>query len=326
MRCKRCGEQLEPMDTRCPVCGKAVAPRRKAPAQRSNETHIRLPQLDKFTHAYGEDVARSRMLQLATIAAVLLALVLLVLVFAGVGELKSAVNDLKVTADAQLQAIQNQPKDPEPTEGEPEVDTQPQEDPTEETQGQIDEPQPQALPLSRQTLAAELTLYRGNDGAYAAAWMELGDYEDRAQAWVSTTREGSRRETSVSWILEESGDRLDLTLSERYGGDDAAQLTLSWNARGETFRSMGNPVCIWEYRVVGDGWESLPAEYLNPIGGGCELAISADQLTLLMAQYSEMELRCQVSMTHPSGGTMNVLVDGISFDAEGLTVSGSLLD
>lgn len=324
MRCKRCGEQLEPMDTRCPVCGKPVASRRKAPAQRSNETHIRLPQLDKFTHAYGEDVARSRMLQLATIAAVLLALVLLVLVFAGVGELKTAISDLKVTADAQLQAIQNQPKDPVPTEGEPELDTEPQEDPTEETQGQIDEPQ--ILPLSRQVVSAELNLYRGDNGAYAAAWMDLGGYEDRAEAWVSTTREGSSRETSVSWILEQSGDRLDVTLSETYGGDDAAQLTLKWNTRGETFRSMGNPVCVWEYRVVGDSWDSLPAEYLNPIGGGCELAISADQLTMLVAQYSEMELRCQVSMSHPSGGTMKVLVDGIRFDADGLTVSGSLLD
>lgn len=324
MRCKRCGEQLEPMDTRCPVCGKQVAPRRKAPAQRSNETHIKLPQLDKFTHAYGEDVARSRMLQLATIAAVLLSLVLVVLVFAGVGDLKKAVSDLKITADAQLQALQNQQQVPTPTEPDPEPETQFQEEPTEEMTEEPDVPQ--TLPLSRQAVSAELTLYRGNDGTYAAAWMDLGEYDDRAEAWVGTTRDGNSRETAVSWILEQSGDRLDVTLSETYGGDNPAELTLSWNTRGETFRSMGNPICIWEYRVVGDGWESLPTECLNPIGGGCELSISAERLTLLLAQYSEMELRCQVSMSHPSGGTMRLLVDGISFDTDGLTVSGSLLD
>lgn len=326
MRCKRCGEQLEPMDTRCPVCGKAVAPRRKAPAQRSSETSIKLPQLDKFTHAYSEDAARSRVLQLATMAAVLLTIVLLVLVFAGVGDLKSAVSDLKVTADAQLQAIQNQQQNPAPapTEGDAEPDPQPQTDPTEETTGELADPQ--SLPLSQQALSAALTLYRGDNGSYAAAHMDLGDYDDRAEAWVSTARAGGSRETSVSWILEESGDRMDLTLNEIYGGDDAAAISLTWDPSGDTFRSLGNPVCIWEYRVVGDSWESLPTEYLNPIGGGCEVAISAEQLELLTAQYSEIQLRCMVSMTHPSGGTMHILVDGIRFDDAGLTVSGDLLD
>lgn len=323
MRCKRCGEPLEPMETRCPVCGKTVAPRRKAPAQRTGETSIKLPQLDKFTHAYSADAARSRMLQLATILVVLASLALLVVVFVGVGDLKNAVKDLELTANAQLQALQNnQNQVPEATEGTDENQTEPQEDPTEDVGNE-----PEAdLPLSQQDVDADLILYRSGSGNYAAASMDLGSYDEKVDAWVNTVREGNSRQTNVAWILSGSGDRVDLKLHDSYGGENQVDITLSWQTEGDTFGSLGSPMCIWEYRLSGGSWESVPTEYLTPIGGGCELAFTAEQLAGLLGEQSKMELRCRVYMTHSAGGSMNILVGGIAFDAAGLTVSGDLLD
>lgn len=325
MRCKRCGELLEPTDARCPVCGKTVTPpRKKAPAQKSGETSIKLPQLERFTHAYSRDTARSRMLQMATIGTVLAAVLLIVMVFAGIGDLKSAVKDLQLTADAQLQAMQNQPQIPNETD--PPVQTDPEEDPTKDVTEDPTADQPVGgAPLALQKVRAELTLYNTADGAYAAASMKAGDSGDGADAWVSTVRAGSQRRTNVSWILEESGDRVDVSLSESYGGESLVSMTLSWDAEGDTFSDLGSPVCIWEYQVGGNNWEPLPTENLTPIGGGCELEMSADTMKLLLAQYSRMELRCRVSMSHGAGGSLEVLVDGLMLDENGLAVNGGLL-
>lgn len=328
MRCKRCGELLDPADSRCRVCGKTVnPPRKKAPAQKPSETNIKLPQLDKFTHAYGRDAARSRTLQLATIAAVLAAIVLLIVVSVSIGDLKDAMGDLKRTADAQLQAIQNQPPVSQ------EQSTQPQTDPLEDTTEDLTEDptgttqEETVLPLRQQHVSANLTLYTAADGAYASAAMTPGNFDDRATTWVSSSLANDQRQTHVTWILEGSGDRVKVNLDETYGGPEhLVDMTLSWNSRGDIFGDLGSPVCIWEYRVEGSAWESLPTEYLTPIGGGCELKMSADAVKLLLAQYGQMELRCLVTLTHPAGGTVRVLVDGILLDNQGLAVSGSLLD
>ena len=53
--------------------------------------------------------------------------------------------------------------------------------------------------------------------------------------------------------------------------------------------------------------------------------MTADAMKLLLAQYSRMELRCRVSMSHPSGGSLEILVDGLVLDENGLAVSGGLL-
>ena len=323
MRCKRCGELLEPADVRCPVCGKTVnPPRKKAPAQKSGETNIKLPQLERFIHAYSRDTSAGRMMQLATIGAVAAAIILTVLVFAGIGDLKDAVKDLQLTADAQLQAMQNQPQVPQETEGWTEQE-QMTEQSTENTAGEpADQPEEIApLPLGQQHTAAALTLYNTADGAYAAASMTPAG----ADAWVSTVRTGGQRRTLVSWILDGSGDRVDISLSESYGDENLADMTLNWDVGGDTFGSLGSPVCIWEYQVGGNSWEPLPTENLTPIGGGCQLALTADTMKLLLAQYSRMELRCRVAMSHPAGGTLEILVDGLMLDAEGLAVSGGLL-
>ena len=318
MRCKRCGELLEPTDARCPVCGKtATPPRRKAPAQKPGETNIKLPQLERFTHAYSRDTARSRMLQMATIAAVAAAILLTALVFAGIGELKDAVKDLQITADAQLQAIQNQSNVPPVTD--PQDQTGPEDATEDATEGSTQPPVDQ--PLSRQQMKAALNLYNTTEGAYAAASASCED----ADAWVSTIRTGTERRTYAAWILAETGDRVDVTLTERYGGDTLAAMTLSWDAEGDTYADLGSPVCIWEYQVGTNAWESLPTEYLTPIGGGCELSLSADNMKLLLAQYSRMELRCRVSMSHPDGGSLEMMVDGIMLDENGLAVNGGLL-
>ena len=212
MRCKRCGELLNPADSHCPVCGKTVTPpRKKAPAQKPSETNIKLPQLDRFTHAYNRDTARSRMLQIATIGAILAAMVLTVMVFAGIGELKSAVKDLQLTADAQLQAMQNQPQVPDQTD--PPIQTDPQEDPAGDVTEDPTDSQPtvDAPALATQNVKADLTLYNTADGASAAASMTTGDFDDRADAWVSAGRSGSQRRTDVAWILAGTGDRVDVT-------------------------------------------------------------------------------------------------------------------
>ena len=246
MRCKRCGELLNPADARCPVCGKTVTPpRKKAPAQKPGETNIKLPQLDRFTHAYNRDTARSRLLQIATIGAVAAAMVLTVLVFAGIGDLKNAVKDLQLTADAQLQALQNQPQVPDQTD--PPVQTDPQEDAAEDVTEDPTENQPadhQPL-LAVQNVKADLTLYNTADGAYAAASMTPGEFDDRADAWVSAGRSGSQRRTDVAWILAGTGDRVDVTITESYGGEALAAMTLGWDTEGDTFVDYSSPVCIW---------------------------------------------------------------------------------
>lgn len=323
MRCKRCGEILEPTDTRCPVCGKTLTPPRKRPqSQKPSETNIKLPQLEKFTFAYGQDVARSRMLQLVTIGAVVVMLALLVLVYVAVGEVQSAMNRVQQTSDAllknQQQVQQEQP--PAPTESATQVPQEPDEQPTAEPA-----PQQPALPLSRQDMEATVTLHYTGGNAYAAAAMDLGDYEDSMTPWVSTTMDYTERRTNVSMILGSAGDRLDVQLRDSYGvGDYQVDIALTWDLKGSTFRNLANPMCVWECRVTGGQWQSIPASYLTPVAGGCELKLLADELTLLMAQYSQMELRCQVTFTHPDGGIMNLVVDGIAIDSQGLLDSGDL--
>lgn len=326
MRCKRCGEVLDPKDSRCPVCGKTVnQPRKKAPAQKPGETNIKLPQLDKFTHAYNRDTANSRLLQLATIAAVIAAIVLVVMVFVGVGDLKDAVRDLKLTADAQLHALQNQ----NPVPGDPVQETQPQTDPEDETTGEETgdtQPEDATLPLRQQHTEAVLTLFAAENGAFARGSMTTGTLDEKTEVWISTGLNNGRRETGAVWILKDTGDSVGVALAETYGMGTLVKMTLGWDMAGDIFGDLGSPVCIWEYRVAGSAWETLPTDYLTPIGGGCELEMTADDVKLLLAQYSQMELRCHVTLSHPAGGTVGILVDGITLDAEGLALSGGLLD
>lgn len=318
MRCKRCGELLEPRDTHCPVCGKTVSTRRKAPAQKPAEAPIKLPQLDRFAHIYDQDTARSHTLQMVTIGAVALAVVLLVMVLASVGDLKTAMDDLRRTSDAQLQAMQNQNQS-QIQQTEPTV-TEAQTEPVETQDPMTSVP----LPLSRQDMEAVLTLYTTTDNAYASAEMDLGDFEDQAAAWVSTTREDTVRKTSVAWILGQSGDRLDMDLSAAYGIQ--TDITLTWTLAGDTFDGLSGAVCTWEYRTDGGEWTPLPTDHITAIAGGCEVHLSADGLAALLAQGLQAELRCRVSMTHADGGSMKLLAQGIALDAAGLAVNGDLLD
>lgn len=303
MRCKRCGEPLEPMDTHCPVCGRAAAPRKKAPSQKKNEGSIKLPQLDKFTHAYSRDTARSRTIQLVTVAAVAAAVVLLVLVYMGMGELQSAVGQLQRTADAQLQAQQNQNQTPAETETQPTVRE------TEPPIQQTETPAVPGQPLSRQTLEATLSLDRSRGDTYAAAWMTMESADDRAISWVHT---GSGQ-TGAIWVLENAGDRLEVKLRER-AGETQTETGLEWTLSGDTFASLENAVCIWECRAGGGEWESLPNDCvtMSQADGTCELVLSADLLTTLRGQHSSLELRCHLSLQHPDGGSLKLLVTGLA--------------
>lgn len=319
MRCKRCGEILEPMDTRCPVCGKTVTSRKKPAPHKNPENNIKLPQLDKFTRTYQQDTARSRTLQMVTVAAIVVVLAMLVMVYVCIGDMQAAVNDLKLTGDAQLQALQNLPQQNDIPDTQPQ--TEPQTDPVEPTEGE----EIPSLPLSRQDMEANLTIAWADQRPYAAATMDLGSFEDQVKAWVSATAQGDSRRTDAVWVLENSGDRLRVSLEDRFGGEDAVYFaSLTWNQKGSTFGSMGGAVCVWECRVPGGDWQSIPSDYLTAVGGGCELRLTADQLTILIAQYKQLELRCQVSLTHPDGGILRIVTDGMTLNPDGM-VADSLV-
>lgn len=300
MKCKRCGEPLDPMDTRCPVCGRTVPPRKNATPQKKNETAIKLPQLDKFTHAYSRDAARSRMMQLLTVAVLAAAVVLLVLVYTGVGTLREAVGQLQLTADAQLQALERQP-DPVPETTPREED--PTDPPVQETQP------PAARPLSRQTLEATLTLDASRGEPYAGAWMTLESADDRAVSWVHT---GSGL-TGAVWMLENAGDRLEVELRQRQG-ESRTELSLEWATAGVTFSALEGAVCIWECRAGGGEWESLPLDCvtMSPAEGMCQVALTMEQRATLQGQYDALELRCHLSLQHPDGGSLKLLAAGIT--------------
>lgn len=316
MKCKRCGEPLDPRDTHCPVCGRAVSGRKKAPAPKKNENNmIKLPQLDKFTHTYAQDTLRSSLLQLVTIAAVAAAIVLAAMVYTGIGSLRDSIEQLRLTADAQLQLLQNQTEPADETEPEADETEPPTDGPTE----------PEVLPLSRQDLTAALSLYRTDNGTYAAAAMN----PSYAEAWVNTVREGSARRTNAAWIIRSTGDRLTVRLHDSYGGEALqAELTLNWTLTGETFSAFGGGVCVWEYRISGGEWESLPNECVTTdlAGGTTRLALTADRLNMLLGQQERLELRCQIAQTNPDGGSLRIIADGITIGAEGPVSAGSLLD
>lgn len=316
MRCKRCGELLEPTDTQCPVCGKTLTPiRKKTPARKPGEPAMKIPQLDRFVHSYQRDAARSRTLQMVTIAAAVAAVALLVLVYMGMGQLQSSLTGLREVSDALLQAQeQEQPPVQLPEEPTPTVSTEPSSQPGEES-----------LPLSQQQIQAALRLTHTDAALYAAALMDLGSFDDRAVAWVTTDAESRDSSADAVLVLEGSGDLLALALSERYGSGDVSVFAgLNWSLEGDTFSALADPMCIWEYRVTGGEWEALPIEYVTAIAGGCEVRLSPEAVETMLGQAIGAELRCTVSMTHPDGGSMKIVADGILFSAEGPAVGGGV--
>lgn len=318
MKCKRCGEPLDPLDTYCPVCGRAAEPRKKAPPKKKTDSTppIKLPQLDRFTRTYARDNARTNLLQLGTIAAVAVVIVLAVMVNSGVGALQKSMDQLQQSVDAQVQLhlSQNQPA---PTDA-PEIQTNPIPDEPAPTEGE--EP---VLSLSRQDLTAALRLYRTDSGTYASAAMN----PSYATAWVSTAQESIARRVHATWILEGTGDRLALKLHESYGGEEIqADLTLSWVLSGNTFSGFSEAVCAWEYRAPGGEWGSVPNDAVTTDAGATRLALSSDRLAALLGGNSSIELRCQIVQNHFDGGTLRIITDGITMDAFGPVRTGSLLD
>lgn len=315
MRCKRCGEILNPGETRCPVCGKTLSqPRKRPAATKSAENTVKLPQLDRFTRTYQKDTSRSRLMQTVTIVAVAAAIVLLALVYTGLGDVKETVALLQQDSQQLLQGQQaNQIPDPVP----------------EETAGIQTEPTGgvQAQTLSGQNVEAALTLSRGSSGTYVAADMALGGFDDRAKVWLSAGEVNPERRFRASWILEKSGDRLDAELVDRHSGAEGSYyISLAWNIAGTAFGGYTNPMCIWEYRIDGGEWSSVSAEAITAVPGGCEVRLSAEDLTGLLGEGAELEIRCNLSMTHPDGGSLKLAVTGVSLNGTGLTASGALAD
>ena len=308
MRCNRCGNPLDPRDTRCAVCGKTLtppAPKKRPSAQKTGEhQNIKLPQLDKFTHAYNRDTARSNSFHTITLAAAAAALILLVLVYLGIGELKTAVADLHQFTDSKLTTLQEQAvAEPEPTEAATEAPVETPDDAV------------PAKPLSRQALTADVTLHRHAHGTYAAASMDLGTFEDKAMCWVVT----NAHETHVQWTLSGSGDRLELLMADAFSAADSKlELKLTWSFSGDTFALLMDGACSWECRMSGGEWGAIPEEYVAVETGTSTLTLTAEAMDLLMAQYDEMELRCQVKMNHPDGGSVTMTADGLTVARSGL--------
>lgn len=315
MRCKRCGEILDPGQTRCPVCGKTLPQPRKRPSTtKTAENTVKLPQLDRFTRTYQKDTSRSRMLQTATIIAVAAAVVLLVLVYTGLGDLNDAVQALQQDSQQIIQGQQAQPTpDPVP----------------EETVGTDTQPTgtAQALPLSQQHVETALTLSRSGSGTYVAAGMTPGDFDDRAKVWISSGEADPERRFQVSWILDKSDDRLDAELLDRHSGAEGSYyISLNWKYAGTTFGGYTSPMCIWEYRVDGGEWGSMPVEAITAVPDGCEVRLSAEDLTGLLGEGTGMEVRCNLTMSHPDGGGLKLAVTGIALNTAGLTATGPLAD
>lgn len=306
MRCNRCGNPLDPRDTRCAVCGKVLVPptKKRPPAQKPGETqNIKLPQLDKFTHTYNRDAARSHSFHTLTLLAAAVVLVLLVLVYMGVGDLKDAVAQMHQSTDSQLAALQQN------------LVVLPSEEPTEEQATEPPVEEAPAKPLSRQNLKANVSLHRHGDGTYAAASMDLDTFEDEAMCWVVT---GSHK-THVQWTLTNAGDRLELVVSDAYAAAESKlTMGMTWSFGGDTFALLMDSACSWECRMSGGEWGTIPEEYVVVESGTSTLTLTAEALDLLMAQYDEMELRCQFTLKHPDGGSVTVTADGMTVTREGL--------
>ena len=306
MRCNRCGNPLDPRDTRCAVYGKVLVPptkKQRPPAQKSGETqHIKLPQLERFTHAYSRDAARSHSFHTATLVVAAVALVLLILVNMKVGDLKDAVSELRQSTDSKLAALQQTPV------------TTPTEAPVEDATEPPVATDP-AKPLSQQRLKANVSLHRHAHGTYAAASQDLGTFEDEAKCWVVT----NAHETHVQWTLTNAGDRLELQIVDAYtAAESKLDLKQNWSLSGDTFALLMDSACSWECRMSGGEWGAIPAEYVAVESGTSTLTLTAEALDLLMAQYDEMELRCQFTLKHPDGGSVTVTADGMTVTSEGL--------
>ena len=309
MRCNRCGNPLDPRDTRCAVCGKVLVPPtpKRPPAKKSGESqnqNIKLPQLERFTHTYNRDAARSHSFHTLTLMSAAVVLVLLVLVYVRVGSLRDDLAELRQSTDSQFAALQQLPAET-PTEAPTEV---------EETTVPAETTAP-AKPLSKQKLKASVTFHRHGDGTYAAASMDLGTLEDEAMCWVVT----SGHKSHVQWTLNGSGDRLELVATDAYtAAESKLDMNMTWSFSGDTFAQLMDNGCSWECRVSDGEWGAIPTEYVTVEGGNCTLTLTAEQLDLLLAQYDEMELRCQVVLEHPDGGSITVTADGLTVTRTGL--------
>ena len=317
MRCNRCGNPLDPRDTYCSVCGRTLPPPRKprpAPqksaSQKPSDSHIKLPQLDQFTYAYAKDADRSHRIRVLTLLAVIVCLVMTVLMFRNFKALTTAMEDLKTSTAAQIQALQQMPTNPAPT-----IQDTTEPDPT-------DAPVQNPQPLSRQRLKAALTLRRTDDRNYAIPTMELGTFDADPTTYVSTQWNSSQSRTEISWVVG-TGDQLDLLLEESYDTATSQLAVMAqWAFSGDTFGGYGDVLTTWECRTSKDSeWGAVPANCAQSAANSSVLTITADTMELLLAQYQEMELRCLVSLTHPDGGTMSITVDGVTVGRTGLMSS-----
>ena len=315
MRCNRCGNPLDPRDTRCSVCGRTVTPpRRQRPASQKpvthkpSESHIKLPQLDKFTYAYAQDADRNHRMHLLTFLGVLACIVLLVLASRSNKALKTAVEDLKTTTTTQLQALQQAPTPTAP----------PVEDPVPSDTTPTEPPAQTIQPLERQRLKASLSLHRTADRNFVSPAMDLGTLEDTPTTYVSTQWSDSKSRTDISWTLDQ--EQLDLLLQETFSAEESViSVSLKWALDGQIFSGYGDVLCSWECRTsAGSEWGSVPTDCIQTNDTGSTLTLDMQNMDLLLAQYSEMELRCLVSLAHPAGGTLSITADGITVGRDGL--------
>ena len=313
MRCNRCGNPMDPRDTRCSVCGKPLPPpkkQRQAPQkpanQKPSESHtMKLPQLDQFTYAYAKDADRGHRMHVLALLGIIVCGALLVLLYRGNKKLHTAIQDLQTSTTTQIQALQQTPVPSDPP-----VQTITEPDSTEP-------PVQNIQPLSRQRLKASMTLRREKDRNYAIPAMTLGTFDASPTTYVSTQWTTNRSRTDLSWAIPATADQLDLLLEESF--DTNLTVNVQWAFSGDTFAGYGDVLCIWECRTGKSGdWGSISADCFQSTDNRCTLTIAPENMELLLAQYDALELRCLVSLTHPDGGTMSITVDGITVGRQGL--------
>ena len=103
-------------------------------------------------------------------------------------------------------------------------------------------------------------------------------------------------------------------------GNGNVSITQRWALSGDIFGNMTDPGYIWECRAEGDEWGDLPSEYVTDAGNGCDLNLNQEQITLLLGQHGEMELRCRLSLTHADGGSITIITDGLTISPAGIVV------
>lgn len=316
MFCKWCGETITTAAERCPKCGretpamsdcggfyqlKTGGENSAVPPQPSGP--IKLPQLDKLGHMYVRDMKKTRLLQLVSLGAMVLTVLLLVVTLISI-----------VGVGARLSVQQ------------PDGDSQHQEDSENPQQGslpgdeELTQPTEPPVPvLSEQNVVLSMKLYNGEKNkGYVQAGIDLGECEQETAAWAHTEygdESGKRR----SWIVYDLGEGTGLLNLREYDifTEDGLEAGLSWETQGVYFGALKAQKYVWECSAGDGGWEEITSGAVEDDAGEVVLKLPQESLG-----KEAQQLRCTVTFRHSDGGTMTIVLEGLLFNEDGICLNG----